>query len=185
MRANFDRALNFVLIDEGGNDDDPADRGGRTSRGITQREYDGWCDSHNAPRGDVWRASDPTIKAIYFVQYWSPWCDRLPNAIDYLYFDSAVLSGSHQATLFLQRALQDDQIVIDGRLGVATVAAANRVKPEDMEAFIDRFCEEHLQFYDKIVEERPSQQRFYNGWRSRVEHTRTNSKAMMEAPLVA
>lgn len=43
MLGNFDKAVSFTYLDEVGNDDDPADPGGRTSDGIEQREWDAWC----------------------------------------------------------------------------------------------------------------------------------------------
>ncbi len=46
MISNFAASLAFVLQDEGGNDDDPDDHGGRTSRGITQRVWDAWLQLH-------------------------------------------------------------------------------------------------------------------------------------------
>ena len=48
----FNACVQLVLQDEGGNDDDPDDPGGRTSRGIEQSEWDAWLLSH--------RASPPT-----------------------------------------------------------------------------------------------------------------------------
>ena len=45
--SNFDACVALVLASEGFNDDDPRDPGGRTSRGVTQREYDIWRRTHN------------------------------------------------------------------------------------------------------------------------------------------
>jgi len=41
----FETALPFVLRWEGGFVDHPADPGGRTNRGVTQRTYDAWRQS--------------------------------------------------------------------------------------------------------------------------------------------
>src|SRR5690348_13605429 len=90
MKDNFPKSLAFVLKNEGGNDDDPADHGGRTSRGITQREYDAWRTEHSLPTQDVWVAPQSDIDAIYHDEYWEPLCDDFPSGIDYLYFDMAV-----------------------------------------------------------------------------------------------
>lgn len=56
--GDFQKCLAVTLKFEGGNDDDPRDPGGRTSRGILQREYDRYRDARGLPRGDVWRAAD-------------------------------------------------------------------------------------------------------------------------------
>src|ERR1700690_1269918 len=103
VASNFDKSLAFVLKDEGGNDDDPADHGGRTSRGITQREYTAWLAEQGLPDHDVWTASEHDIEEIYHDEYWEPYCDNFPNGIDYLYFDMAVNAGPYRAAVLLQR----------------------------------------------------------------------------------
>src|SRR5215475_4531591 len=102
MFGNFSACLAFDERQdiEGGNDDDPQDPGGRTSRGIEQREYDAWNHLHGAPTGDVWTAPQHTIDAIFEHSYWQPYCDVLPLGIDLMYFDTAVNEGPHKATLF-------------------------------------------------------------------------------------
>jgi lysozyme family protein len=60
--ANFSRCLTLVLASEGGNDDDPDDPGGRTSRGITQREYDAYRKTRRNLPSDVWKASQSAIE---------------------------------------------------------------------------------------------------------------------------
>lgn len=108
---------------EGGNDDDPHDPGGRTSRGITQREYDAWQHLHNGQPSDVWRAPQAVIDAIYEHSYWQPYCDILPRGVDLMYFDTAVNEGPVKAVTFLQRALK---IPDDGHFGVVTAAAVKQ-----------------------------------------------------------
>src|ERR1035437_8995682 len=99
--ANFPKSLAALLQDEGGNDDDKADHGGRTSRGITQREYDKWrADQHLLTR-DVWTADTLEITAIYHDDYWEPLCDDLPDGIDYLYFDLAEMAAPPRLVVLL------------------------------------------------------------------------------------
>jgi lysozyme family protein len=117
MADNFDTSLRLVLADEGGNSDDPNDHGGRTSRGITQREYDHWCGLNNKQGGDVWNASDEDIAAIYKDQYWNPYCSDLPTGLDYLFFDISVNCGRTQAVRQFQRGLG---VNVDGMMGIVT-----------------------------------------------------------------
>src|SRR5574337_377731 len=105
MKETWSKAYSFVRASEGGNDDDPNDHGGRTSRGITQREYTAWRQERGLPDSDVWSASESEIETIYHDEYWEPWCDLLPAGTDYLYFDMAVNAGPYRATVILQRAL--------------------------------------------------------------------------------
>src|ERR1043166_2665043 len=105
MEANFAASLAAVLKSEGGNDDDPADHGGRTSRGITQREYDARRREKSLAPLHVWKDTDEEIPTIFHDEYWDPWCDTLPIGVDYLYFDMAVNAGPHRAAVLLQKAL--------------------------------------------------------------------------------
>jgi len=51
--GNCPEIYKTVRVFERGNDDDPQDPGGRTSRGIIQREYDKYSDRKGLPRRDV------------------------------------------------------------------------------------------------------------------------------------
>ena len=79
--SNFPASLKLVLASEGGNDDDPLDHGGRTSRGITQREYDAWRSAKGLPIIDVWTAPQADVTTIYHDEYWNPYCDAMPTGI--------------------------------------------------------------------------------------------------------
>lgn len=126
MDSNFPKALAFVLRPdvEGGNDDDPHDPGGRTSRGITQSEYTAYCQLHGSPGGDVWGMTQPTCEQIYHVSYWNPYCPILPPGLDLLFFDTAVNEGTHEAILLLQRSIG---VIADGHFGVVTAHAVKTI----------------------------------------------------------
>jgi lysozyme family protein len=117
----FPICLPYILKDEGGNDDNPHDPGGRTSRGVLQREYDAYRRVKGEATSDVWKATDEEIADIYKTQYWEPYCDRLPAGLDYVYFDMAVNMGPHEGAILLQRGLG---VTADGRIGMVTLEAA-------------------------------------------------------------
>lgn len=129
VATSWDRCYQMVRQEEGGNDDDPDDPGGRTSRGITQREYNAWCHLHGKPAGDVWKASEDDVKAIYHQQYWMPYGDQLPAGADCIFFDTAVVQGPGAAATLLQQALG---VHVDGRIGVITLAAANSQNAQEI-----------------------------------------------------
>lgn len=163
MQSNFALSLKAVLASEGGNDDDPDDHGGRTSRGITQREYTAWLKESNRPDGDVWKAPQGDINTIYHEEYWEPWCDIMPVGIDYLYFDMAVNAGSGVATKLLQRSLG---VAADGRIGAITRAA---IKSADPLWLIDKYTSAKRVFYQSL-----HQPKYIRGWLNRcasVQHT--------------
>jgi lysozyme family protein len=66
---NFGSCLKFVLQYEGGKVDHPADPGGRTNQGVTQRTYDGWRTRQGLSRRDVYRMASEERDAIYRRDY--------------------------------------------------------------------------------------------------------------------
>ena len=64
MQQNWPVCYKAVRVYEGGNDDDPRDPGGRTSRGIIQREYDAWRRGQNLLTCDVWSATDGEVEGV-------------------------------------------------------------------------------------------------------------------------
>lgn len=162
---NFDLALKYVLVDEGGNDDDPRDHGGRTSRGITQHEYD------TRFSGDVWKASDDQIKSIYHDQYWLPYCDDLPNGLDYIFFDMAVNAGRSRAVKIFQQALG---VGTDGMMGILTLDAIKKADPVKL---IHDVSEARRNFYRNLA-----QFPIYGkGWLRRVDHCEQGAAAMVSS----
>jgi lysozyme family protein len=169
--TNFDRSLKLVLVNEGGNDDDPEDHGGRTSRGITQREYDAYCRLHGLPRGDVWQAPQALISDIYHGTYWEPYADWMPTPIDYMYFDMAVNAGPHRALVLMQDALN---IIDDGIMGPVTKEAILNADPSK---FIQDFTAQKRRFYISIAG--GSQRKYLRGWLNRTNDVRSAANAML------
>lgn len=174
MRTSLDQSLRFVYIDEKGNDDDPADRGGRTSDGITQREWDAFCKLHGFPHSDIWTVPWSDKEQVYIASYWQPYCDAMPAGMDYLFFDTNVNSGLHEAVLILQRALG---VKADGHIGVVTQAAIQSAVINA--AWIDRFCDFHKHFYELEIGAHPTDKKFERGWFNRIEHERSNARQLI------
>lgn len=94
MRQNFAAANALTRKDEGGNVDDPADRGGRTSRGVTQRTYDDFRTKKGQAKTDVYLMTEAECDEIYLTRYWMPTdCDQLAIGPDYAAYDYSVNSG--------------------------------------------------------------------------------------------
>jgi lysozyme family protein len=174
MKANFRQSLAYLLKDEGGNDDDPADHGGRTSRGITQREYTSWRKKQGLPNRDVWTATTKEIETIYHDEYWDPHCDLLPSGTDYLYFDMAVNAGPSRATKLLQKALG---VTADGAFGPNTKRAVEEANVKDL---IKKYTEVKRAFYIGL-----NQPRFTKGWMNRCNNVAANANALAKAPIPA
>jgi lysozyme family protein len=104
--VNWDQSIKLVLISEGGNDDDPIDPGGRTSRGIIQREWNRYRATHPGLPADVWQAPQSAVLDIYRRDYWDVMRgDDLPAGFDYSVFDACVNSGAGRAPIWAGKAL--------------------------------------------------------------------------------
>lgn len=165
----FAECLKLLLVHEGGNDDDPRDPGGRTSRGVIQSEWSEWRKTHPGLPSDVWKAPNAQVAAIYREKYWDALCcDELPHGVDYAVFDYGVNSGISRSAKLLQRLVGVPQ---DGIVGPQTVAHAHDV---DAEEFVDRFCDERLAFLRGLG----TWGTFGRGWSNRVRDVRADAKAM-------
>ncbi|QFR31733.1 glycoside hydrolase family 108 protein [Ancylobacter sp. TS-1] len=167
--SSFDEAIRRVLVHEGGYADHPADPGGATMKGITQRVYDGW----RCRRGEEVRAvrliAPGEVAAIYRRQYWEAVrADELPAGVDYCVFDAAVHSGPVQAAKWLQRGLG---VAADGQVGEATLAA---LAGADAAALIEAVCERRLAML-RALRTFPT---FGAGWTRRVSEVRAAARAM-------
>jgi len=168
VATNFQASLKLVLQSEGGNDDDPADHGGRTSRGITQREYDAWRRENGLQILDVWEASQEDIDTIYHDEYWEPTCDLLPIGVDYIVFNNNVLDGPYRSAILLQRALG---VAADGRIGPITRQA---IKTANASRLIIGLSNASSDFYKSL-----HQPKFLKGWLNRVAFVENNALRML------
>src|SRR5882757_8340980 len=177
MRQNYDEAIRLLLISEGGNDDDPQDPGGRTSRGILQREWDIWIQSHPGLPWDVWDAPQDQVIAIYKQNYWDKLrCDSLPSGVDYSVFDYGVNSGIVRSAKVLQNFVGT---AVDGEVGPLTVAAANKT---DSRQLITNICDQRLVFLQGLG----TWSRFGRGWTNRVNSVKAKSLQMANKdPVIA
>lgn len=167
VASSFAQSLKYILQSEGQNDDDPDDHGGRTSRGITQREYDAWRRERSQPTLDVWQAPQADIIAIYHDEYWEPLCDGLPVGVDYIVFNNNVLDGPVRSTLLLQQALG---VTPDGRIGPITREAIRNANGADL---IKKLSAASASFYQAL-----HQPKFLKGWLNRVAFVQTNAVKM-------
>lgn len=157
--ALFERAVALVLAHEGGDADNPADRGGETRFGICRAQY---------PDLDIAKLTTEQAKAIYRRDYWLKYgLDRLPAAVAPKILDTAVLCGPGTAIRLLQRSLgiAGAACAVDGAIGPATLRACDAVPAEALLATYRSLLERH---FCAIAAADPSQQIFLRGWTARA-----------------
>ncbi|WP_305042388.1 glycoside hydrolase family 108 protein [Geoalkalibacter sp.] len=153
----FDFAVTRTLQHEGGLVHDPADPGGLTNFGISQRAY---------PLLDIAALSVEDARAIYLRDYWrAPGFAGLTHRqTAALVFDLAVVCGVSRATRFLQEAanLLGASLDVDGKCGPATRGAVNGQRHQAaLRALIKHLATAHFL--------RQNKPRFLAGWLNRLE----------------
>lgn len=163
MATAFEQSLPFVLRWEGGYVNHPADPGGATNKGVTQKVYDGWRLRNGLPAQDVRDLSEPELQRIYEEGYWRPpRCDALPRMLDLVHFDTAVNMGPGRAVRFLQRAVGTG---VDGDFGAGTLKA---VEAADLGDALIAYCDTRQRYYESLVEAKPALAVFRKGWMNRL-----------------
>lgn len=152
--TTLEKALRHTLKVEGEFVDHPADPGGATKYGITQKTLSDWL-GRKATKDDVKNMEWSTAKEIYKANYWDKVRgSELPPALAVLTFDVAVNSGIKNAVRNLQRALNiiGSGLVEDGLIGPATVRAAHSASETQtkLESVIDEFVVKRGIFYSAL-----------------------------------
>jgi lysozyme family protein len=158
--SKFLKAFDYLMHHEGGYSNDHNDAGGETKFGISKHSY---------PHLDIKNLTRDQARQIYFVDFWAKCkCENIDDDnIATKFFDLAVHTGIPQAVKLIQRALRatGTQVVEDGIIGTATLAAINKADSTDLLAALKS---ETAGYYRLIDNANPSQQRFIDGWLQRA-----------------
>jgi len=150
----FSEAIQHILKSEGGYVNDPDDMGGETNYGITKRVA--VANGYNETMKDIPMS---VVEDIYFNDYWlKAHCDKLPNKVRLMHFDTAVNMGVSRANKFLQESIG---AYIDGIVGKNTLAKAGKCD-------LKKYSRVRLVYYVKIIINKPVQVKYINGWFNRV-----------------
>ena len=165
--AEFLAALPFILRWEGGYVNHPADPGGATNKGVTQKVYDDWRRGQGLSPRDVRQLADEEMHAIYETGYWvPPRCPQLDTPLDLAQFDTAVNMGVGRAVRFLQTAVGTTP---DGQYGPGTQACVDNC---DLDKTLVAYCDTREAFYRDLVVRKPSSAVFLKGWMNRLDALR-------------
>jgi lysozyme family protein len=146
----FTYCLVQVLEWEGGYVDSVEDPGGRTAHGISETHHpEAWVDG-------VPTKEDAAL--IYKKDYWEPYrCGDLPPMLALPVFDAAVNQGRKAGT-FLQLALAQPHIAVDGIIGERTLLAARM--HTDKRQLLRDFTTYRIKHYSELRHF----QHYWKGW---------------------
>lgn len=156
---------------------DPLDKGGATKFGISLNFAKGTNDldlfdldnDGQITKEDIRLMNSERALEVYKEYFWDvAWLDRLESDKKaFIFFDAIVNHGLRNATGLLQKTLiqMGYRLVFDRAFGKNTFGA---LQEADETQFIDIFLEKRKNFFLKIVENNPSQNRFIKGWLNRI-----------------
>lgn len=179
--SDFEKAVEIVLSNEKGIEEDEADSGGTTNFGISLRflrmipvanlrRYGIFTTPDNLGADEIKQLTLDQAKLIYQVEFWEKgYFDQIENQhlCNYI-FDMTVDIGPTQTAKIVQRAICAftsirDFIKEDGIMGYKTITAIN---------FIDNgLCPIlralRAEFYRQLVVDIPKNEQFLDGWLNR------------------
>jgi lysozyme family protein len=161
-----------IIDNEGGYVNNPADRGGPTKYGITQKTLSNYW-GIQATEQQVKDLDIKVAKEIYETNYLSkPRIDKLPEGLlQTLVLDMAVNHGPKRGIRILQNATNktglNSRLKPDGILGPKSRASIYKCLEYLGYYYTNLICKQRDLFYYRIVRARPSQEEFINGWLTR------------------
>jgi len=160
--ADFKKALKFVLENEGGYTNDPADHGGATNFGITMATLSQWR-RRPVTTDDVKNLSMDEVALIYKNWYWDKMLldQVISDLVATILFDQAVNRGVPIVSRQLQFNLG---VKVDGIVGPGTLAQLNKMPETSFAMGLAKRCQLS---YTGICKKDPTQLVFIDGWISR------------------
>lgn len=151
---------------------DPADRGGSTKYGVTQRSWDDYIahDPANAPTRTVDSLTRDMAIKFYSDSFVEPLAFITNVYLRELVIDSAIQHGPIRAIKWLQAAAET---TVDGVIGDGTRAAVNPISDSLADTewqlhIYHQMLKTRIRFYGEIITRDPTQARFAAGWMNRV-----------------
>jgi lysozyme family protein len=178
----FDDVLRRVYAYEGKYDNDPADAGGETFRGISRRyapRWPGWAiiDKVKKAGGSVLALVDPDLEKLADAFYREKW-DRLrlgeltSGALACKIYQQHVLMGESWTIQRVQESVNlycGKSIAVDGLIGDGTIRAINEAESMGKSLYIIRsITTAQLAYHESRVKSKPDQLRFLCGWSNRA-----------------
>ncbi len=167
MSERFEKALAYVLENEGPYSNDPNDPGGATCHGIILTEYQDFLGKTLTP-DDVKNMSLDTAKAIYLKKFWNPIqgdsydSDAKATAI----FDTAVNKGLSGCRTILEDVFAEQFPGEIWEYPPELISAVNGDAPTDLFNFMKASIYRHI---EERIEKNPKLEKFRKGWQNRAD----------------
>ena len=140
---------------------DPADPGGSTKYGISQRAY---------PNLDITNLTLKGACDIYYRDWWTRLkCDQVESDVIALkLMDTSINVGYNTGIKILQKALKavGCPVTVDGKIGPQTLGACNKTNEK---ALIGAMRVQQKEHYQRVIARNPKLVVFKNGWFNRAE----------------
>jgi lysozyme family protein len=157
--ADFEQAVKLTLVNEGGFVNNPADPGGATKYGVTQKDM---------PDVNIADITPEQATEYYREHYWKPLYSEIQSQeIANKLFDMGVLFGIGEAVKLLQIVLQTayPMLVVDEEFGPTTLGYVNDSDPGTLLAAYKTAL---VTYTLRIVTNRPNLRVFAAGWGRRI-----------------
>lgn len=157
--ADFEKAIEIVLFNEGGYVNDCRDSGGETKFGISKKAY---------PSIDIKNLTKEKAKEIYRKDYWelNRYYEISSQDIANKVFDLAINIGSYNANKILQKTvnfIESYTIAVDGIIGEHTLEGLNGKSEYGIRLFVAIFERLAAKYYVEL-----NNQRYIIGWLNRL-----------------
>lgn len=155
-----DKAIEYVLKNEGLYSNDVDDAGGETKFGISKRSY---------PKLDIKNLSIQKAKEIYKKDFWEKqkYKNIKNQELAIKIFDLAVNVGTSRANKLMQRALRsvNKKVEETGVLDDTTICLINESEATDL---LSALRSEAAGYYRLIVSTKPHRAKYLKGWLNRA-----------------
>lgn len=165
MSYKFDKAVNDLLLDEGGYVNHPNDPGGETKYGISKRSY---------PGVDIRNLTPEMARRIYYEDWWVPLgLENFPDPLGAKMLNVSVNVGVRTGWKILQRALNSfplpERLSVDGVYGRKTKRALDYVLQRfSSQQVTNKVAEYQVARYEWLARTYRKFRVFINGWRRRA-----------------
>jgi lysozyme family protein len=160
IQHEFSTYVRYVISNEGGYVNDPADKGGETKFGISKKSH---------PDIDIKNLTEEKAIAIYRTKYWRDIYYSIEDEnVRVKLFDMSILMGGYNAILCLQHACDACGVDVkrDGVLNKRLVDKVNSIQTKNQLFYAYRASLASFFYY--LANRNPSQAKFLEGWLQRA-----------------